>query len=222
MPAGRSSSGSKCRTKGPEAGLWLASHVSRVITMSKTRKILLTVLIVGITGTMAALGVFSAYSATTSNDNNSYQTGSVSITDNDAGAFLYQATNQAPGTSTVSCIKVTYTGSLASSVKLYLNGAVTNGGAFNLTVERGSGLTTFGSACTGFTPSSTPYNGTLGAFPTTYVAGIDGKAGGAAWNQNDVVDYRFTISPVDDPTANAHTSTMSSGSHSYVWEARNN
>jgi hypothetical protein len=190
--------------------------------MSRARKVLLTVLIVGVTGSMAALGVFSAYSATTTNDNNSYATGSVNLTDNDAGSFLYQATNQAPGQSTQSCIRVTYTGSLASSVKLYLGSAVTNGGAFTLTVERGTMAAPAFPSCTGFAATSTAYNGTLGAFPTTYAAGIDGKAGGAAWATNDAVDYRFTISPVDDPTANAHTGALSTGTHTYVWEARNN
>jgi hypothetical protein len=190
--------------------------------MSNARKLLLTVLIVGITGSIAALGVFSAYSATTTNDNNSYASGSVSIADNDAGSFLYQATNQAPSQQTQSCIHVTYTGSLASSVKLYLASAVANGAAFNLTVERGTEAAPSFPSCTGFTPTSTAYSGTLGLFPTTYAAGVDGKAAGAPWATNDSVDYRFTISVVDDPTANAHASALATGAHTYVWEARNN
>jgi hypothetical protein len=190
--------------------------------VSTARKILLTVLIVGITGSLAAFGVFSAYSATTTNNNNSYASGSVSIADNDAGSFLYQATNQAPGQSTQSCIRVTYTGSLASSVKLYLGSAVTNGAAFTLTVDRGTVVAPSFPSCAGFTATSTAYTGTLGAFPTNYAAGVDGKPAGAPWATNDSVDYRFTITPVDDPTANAHASALATGAHTYVWEARNN
>jgi hypothetical protein len=190
--------------------------------MSTARKLLITVLIVGFTGSLAAFGVFSAYSATTTNDNNSYSTGSVTLADNDAGSFLYQASNQEPGQSTQSCIRVTYTGSLASSVKLYLGSAVTNGSAFTLTVERGTMATPSFPSCTGFSATSTAYSGTLDLFPTTYATGVDGKAAGAAWATNDSVDYRFTITPVNDTTANAHTSVLATGPHTYVWEARNN
>jgi hypothetical protein len=190
--------------------------------MSNARKVLLTILIVGVTGSLAAFGVFSAYSATATNDNNSYVSGSVNIADNDAGSFLYQATNQGPGMSTQSCIHVTYTGSLASSVKLYLQSAVSNGTAFHLTVERGTDASPSFPDCTSFSATSIAYSGTLAAFPATYATGIDGKVAASPWATNDSVDYRFTISPVDDTTPNGHTSTLATGSHTYVWEARNN
>jgi hypothetical protein len=118
---------------------------------------------------------------------------------------------------------VSYSGSLASSVKLY-SSAISNGTQFRLKVERGSGLTAPAANmnCTGFTSSSIPFDATLDTFPTTYAGGIDGKAAGAAWSSGDSVDYRFTIYTVDDPTPNAHTSAVDTGAHSFTWEAQNN
>jgi hypothetical protein len=108
-------------------------------------------------------------------------------------------------------------------VKLYRS-AVSNGAAFRLTVERGSGLTAPASNmnCTGFSATSTAFDNTLDQFPTTYAAGVDGKAAGAAWSSGQSVDYRFTVYPVDDTTPNAHTTAVDTGAHSFTWEAQNN
>ncbi len=189
----------------------------------RTRNLLTTLLLLGVVGSVAGWGVYSAFTATTTNSGNTITAGTVSISQHAGSTTLYSASNQGPGATTVGCIRVTYGGSLASSVKLY-SSSVTNGTAFNLQVERGSGLTSPDNTmnCTGFTASSTAYNGALGSFAGTYAAGVDGKAGGAAWATSDSVDYRFTITVVDDPTPNAHTSSLSSGAHTFTWEARNN
>ena len=188
--------------------------------MPRSRKLLLTTLVVGATSTVAGLGVFAAFTATTTNSGNSIASGTVTISSNDASTAMYALTNMGPGSTTQRCIKVTYTGSLPSTVKLYRSNTVTNGTAFNLTVERGSGVTGAFPSCTGFTPASTIYTGTLGGLGTSYAAGVDAK--GSAWNQNDAVDYRFTVTVVDDPTPNAHSTVVSSASHSFTWEAQNN
>jgi hypothetical protein len=190
----------------------------------RTRKLLLSLLVVGVIGAVAGWGAYSAFTATTTNSGNTITAGTVAITQHAGSTTLYSSSGAAPGSSIVKCVRVTYTGSLASSVKLYASAGITNGTAFNLQVERGSGLTSPDNTmnCTGFTSSSTAYNGALGSFATTYAGGYDGKAGGAAWATNDSVDYRFTISVVDDTTPNAHTSSLSSGAHSFPWEARNN
>lgn len=108
------------------------------------RKILSTVAVLG--GVAAIGGAFSAFTATTQNDNNTIQTGSVSISDTDSvggtAGVLYSATNQKPGSANgpaARCIRVTYNGTLGALVRLY-RGSVTNGTDFQLKVERGSGL----------------------------------------------------------------------------------
>jgi hypothetical protein len=189
--------------------------------VSTIRKLSLTALIVGLVAGVAAVGAFSAYSETTSNTGNSFATGSVSIGDNDgSSAALYSSSGRKPGDSVVSCIRVTYTGSLSSDVKLYASSGITGGSTFNLKVERGAQTTGAFPGCGDFTPSSTAYDGALTAFPTSYAAGLDGKNAAALWTTNDVVAYRFTISVNDDGTAGAHTAVVSTGSHDFTWESR--
>jgi hypothetical protein len=58
------------------------------IDTSMTRKALASLLVVGVTGSMAAFGVFSAFSDTTNNAGNTFSTGNVTISDNDAGGAM--------------------------------------------------------------------------------------------------------------------------------------
>lgn len=196
-------------------------------SQGRKARIFLTVAVLAVMAGVAVFTTSAAFTATTSNPGNQIEAGTVAIGDSDAGTgALYNALNQKPGSGngpTAACIRVTYSGSLASAVKLYTS-AVSNGTSFRLKVERGNGLT--GPAanmnCTGFNSTSTPFDNTLDQFPTTYAGGIDGKAAAAAWSSGDSVDYRFTIYTVDDTTPNAHTTAKDSGAHSFTWEAQNN
>jgi hypothetical protein len=196
-------------------------------TQGKKRRIFITIAVLALMAGVAVFTTSAAFTATTSNPGNSIEAGTVAIGDSDAGTGqLYNALNQKPGAGNgpaAACIRVTYSGSLASAVKLYRS-AVSNGAAFRLTVERGSGLTAPASNmnCTGFSATSTAFDNTLDQFPTTYAAGVDGKAAGAAWSSGQSVDYRFTVYPVDDTTPNAHTTAVDTGAHSFTWEAQNN
>jgi hypothetical protein len=186
--------------------------------MPRSRKLLLTSLVLVAALVVAGFGVFAAFTATTSNTGNSIASGTVAISDSDTGVALYTLTNVAPGSSNQKCIRVTYTGSLPSTVHLYRS-AVANGTLFNLTVERGSGSTAL-PACTNFVSAATIYTGTLAGLGTTYAAGVDAK--GSSWTNGNTTDYRFTITAADDPTPNAHTTPVSSGSHDFIWEADSN
>src|SRR2546430_10542445 len=189
----------------------------------KARKLLLTALVVGGLSALVGLGTYSAFTATTVNQGNSISSGTVQISQHTGATTLYNVTNQKPGDSTTKCVRVTYGGSLtASAVKLYTSAGITNGTQYNLEIDRGSGLTTLDStmSCAGFAQSSVAYNGNLGSLGSTYATGVDGKNAAATWATNDAVDYRFIITQNDDATPNAHTSALSSGSHTFTWEAR--
>ncbi|HSJ92587.1 MAG TPA: hypothetical protein VK896_01020, partial [Gaiellaceae bacterium] len=93
----------------------------------RTRKLLLSLLVVGAVGSVAAWGVFAAFTATTTNSGNTITAGTVSIGQHAGATTLYSASNQGPGATTVGCVRVTYTGSLASSVRLYASAAPSNG-----------------------------------------------------------------------------------------------
>ncbi len=189
------------------------------------RKLLLTLLVVGVMGSLAAFGTYSAFVATTTNSGNSFAAGTVKI--EDAGgqttALFDNVIDQGPGTITQRCIRVLYSGSLASTVHMYI-ASVTNGDKFNATVERGSGLTDpTVRTCAGFTSSSSAFGPAgLDTLPSTYSGGVAGKASDAAWALNDTVDYRITLSPIDDATPNAHVSAVSTGTFSITWEAHSN
>ena len=189
----------------------------------RTRKFLLTALVVGGLSALVGLGTYSAFTATTTNSGNNISSGTVKIDQHTGAVTLYNVTNQKPGDATTKCLRISYTGSLtATAVKLYASAGITNGTQFNLQIERGSGLSTLDGtmSCAGFSSSSTAYNGNLGSLGATYAGGVDGKASAATWATNDTVDYRFTITQNDDTTPNAHTTVTSSGSHTFTWEAR--
>jgi predicted ribosomally synthesized peptide with SipW-like signal peptide len=195
----------------------------RLYRKLRTHKLLATLVVVGAVSSVVAYGTYSAFTATTTNSGNSVTAGTVIINQHTGASTMFNITNTKPGDTFQKCVRVIYTGSItASAVKLYASAGITNGTLFNLTVERGSGMTTLDStdSCAGFTPSSTAFAAAnIGTFPTTYAAGVDGKAAAATWATNDSVDYRFTIATNDDPTANAHTSTVGTGTFSFTWEA---
>jgi hypothetical protein len=188
--------------------------------MAKTRKILLTLVIVGAAGALASVGVFSAFSNTTSNTGNDFAAGTVTIGDNDAGNAAYDVSNAKPGSYDERCIKVTYSGSLTSTVTLYRSGFTGGTGLddyVDLAVTKGTGDQ---GDCSDFSGSTSVYAGELDAFPSTYGSGLSltNGSGNAAWSQNDAVTYRVRATLQDDNAAQG----LTAGTHSFTWEARNN
>jgi len=119
--------------------------------MSRTSKVLTSLLMVGLLGAVAGIGVFSAFSSTTTNPNNTFSAGSVTLADNDSNAALYSVTNKKPGDSVTSCIKVTYTGTLAADVHIYtLNTINAFGQYIDLTIQPGTQSSPSFPSCTGF------------------------------------------------------------------------
>jgi predicted ribosomally synthesized peptide with SipW-like signal peptide len=190
--------------------------------MSRTKKVLRTILVAGVLSALAALATFSAFSSQTDNPGNSVTAGTVALTDNDGGTAAYNVTNAKPGqASTPFCIHVSYSGSLDADVKLYTPSVV---GALapyvTLKVESGAqGVPS--SNCAGFAPDSTLFNSTLDTFPTSYAAGVLDSGPGAAtkWVSGNSVDYRVTatLSAAAPDTAQGATT----GSHIIRFEARN-
>ena len=191
------------------------------------RNILISAAVLGTVAAVAGFATFSAFTSTTSNSGNSFAAGTVYISDNDSGSAMYSVSNQKPGESVQKCIKVTYTGSLDSTVKLYASSVGAVGQYINLLVETGSGSPTF-PGCTGFAADASPtlYDGTLKGFADTYTTFSNGLADNPAsatkWVANDAVVYRFTLTLQDNNAANgAGSGALSTGSHSFTWEAQN-
>jgi hypothetical protein len=189
-------------------------------------KVLLTALCVGALGSFAAMGVFGAFSATTTNAGNTITAGTVAIADNDAGAAMYSITNAKPGESVSKCIKVTYTGSLDADVHIYTSSTIGALGQYvELTITPGSQTTPTFPSCTGFTPDSggALYTGTLANFATTkntYANGVvDYPGSGTKWAANESVVYQVTATLQSSAPEAAQGATT--GAHTFTWEARN-
>jgi hypothetical protein len=195
-----------------------------------SKKVLMTLVVVGLAGSVIASAVFSAFSATTTNPGNTISAGTVAIGDNDAGDAMYELTNQTPGTVTSKCIKVTYTGSLNSAVKLYTGSTLDAGAQYiDLKITSGTQSTSTFPDCTGFTADTNGASGVLfdddlAAFGTAHSDWSNGLAlntaaaiPSATWVTSDAVVYKIDVSVQDGDDAQGATS----GLHDFTWEAQN-
>ncbi len=162
----------------------------------------------------------AAFSDTTSNGANNWAAGSVEISDDDANSALVSVSGLVPSDTASKCLNVSYTGSLASAVRLYATGYSDSGlGQYlTITVEEGTGASGGATlSCSGFTGGTSLYTGTLDGFATTrasYATGVSTWAPTGA--STEVKSYRLTWTVQDDNNANG-TSTQVS----LTWEARN-
>jgi len=195
--------------------------------MSNRTKILRTLLLLGLVACIAGAGVFSAFSSQTDNPGNVVTAGTVVLADNDAGASLYSITAAKPGDSKASCIKVTYTGSLDSTVRIYTPSTIGElGPSVTLKIEPGTQTSSTFPSCEGFTPDSggALFEGTLAAFAAeknSYANGITDFPGTSAtkWVTNDSVVYRVTATLSVAAADSAQGKTT--GTHIVRWEAQN-
>lgn len=190
-------------------------------------KLALTALVLGLVGTLAGLGTWAAFSATTQNAGNSFTAGTVAIGDDDTGSAMLSLSGAAPGDSDTSCIVVDYSGSLPADVKLY--GSTGGSGLaqyLDLTVTRGTKSSAY-DGCGDFAADGTDYigsgagvvySGTLQGYPDNYGAGIMDAPGSAeTWTTGETHAYKFVVSVQNDNAAQGLDADQT-----FVWEARNN
>lgn len=212
---------------------------------ARTRKAMVTAALpVGLlaSGAMVWQSSHAAFSATTTNPGNAWAAGSVALADNDSGVALFNTTDDGtlkPGSTRSRCIRVDYTGDLASDIQLFVTtppaGATSLDPYLVMSVEKGTTVTSSTAVApdcsTGFTSAATPtfvYNSAqantagantartmshLKATHSTYAAGI---LVSAATSQGTSLTFKVTYAVADD---NAAQNTSSNAS--FVWEARN-
>ena len=188
-------------------------------------------------GLLAAMAVvlpvggvtLAAYTSDTPSSGNRIEAGSVDLRDNDSGAALLSLSGAIPGDTDSGCIKVTYQGSLPSTVKLY----GTTGGTgldqyLSLKVTRGtySGSDPGYDSCTGFQPDATDYigagpgivyDGTLQDYPDDYATAVADPPGGpATWTTGEEHVYKLEVTVQANLAAQGKTATQT-----FTWEARN-
>lgn len=161
----------------------------------------------------------AAFTAQTSNGANSWSSGTVVLSDDDAGNVMFNVTGLTPGDSGTKCVNVAYTGNLAATVKLFASPYDDAGGLgqyLDFTVEEGANAT--GGAtmdCTGFTSGASLYTGTLTGFATAHTNYANGASTWAPTGA-DSKSYKFTYTMQDTNAAQGKSVNAT-----FVWEARN-
>jgi hypothetical protein len=198
--------------------------------MSLARKLLASAVVFGLAVVVAGAATWSSFAQTTANPSNSFSAGTVAISDNDAGTTL-SIPALSPGASSSGCIKVTYTGSLASAVRMYASTTGSLAQYLNLTITRGTQTSPTFPSCTGFSADSANYvgagagvmySGTLSNLASTYTnfaSGlVDAPGSPQTWSSGSAHSYMLTVSlPAGAPSAAQGLSSTAT----FTWEARN-
>jgi hypothetical protein len=184
---------------------------------------------------------YAAFSASTGNTGNSWQTGSVVLADGDTGAALFSSASDSalkPGSTRSRCIRVDYTGSLTADLRLYVttpaSGAVSLDPYLVMSVERGAdvaaGTPVAADCTTGFTPATSPtflYNTrqaddpladgtqTLAQLKAGHADHLTGLVVDSTTDPDSHLTFKITYSVKDD---NAAQNSQSSAT--FTWEAR--
>ena len=159
---------------------------------------------------------YATFTVTTYPFSSSWATGTVAIGDDDAGSALFSLSGLKPGAAATRCLTVTSTGNVPALVRLYGSGRSTTKsltGSVNLSILAGTGGSR--ATCSGFTPSSTVYTGTLAALPTTFGAGV------GSWTTTGTSGETRTFQITASLSSSAPTSVQSgTAAVAFSWEAQ--
>ena len=154
----------------------------------------------------------AAFTDTTDNSGSSFAAGTVSLTDDDGGSALFNATDMVPGDTVTDCIEVQYTGSIVgadlSALRLYGSSSGDLAGELDLTVDRSAA----GGSCSSFVSAANVYTGGLTALGSTFATGEAGLVPSAT---NEVVAYQFSVTL---PATAPNTAQGDTASASFTWE----
>lgn len=163
----------------------------------------------------------AAFTASTDNGSNTWSSGTVALADDDSSSVMFNATGLKPGNSRIACINVTYSGTLAGNVRLYVTSpSGTLGQYLDLTVEEGTGAAGGNTAsCVGFSATSTlsAVGATLASFTTAH---SNFGNGASTWAPTGAApesrSYRITTTLQDNNAAMGLSAAAT-----FTWEAQN-
>lgn len=184
-----------------------------------------------ISGAFVWNGSTAAFSATTSNANDSWRAGTVALTNNH-GSALFASENITPGYTETHCITVSSTATVPTTLKMYTSavsssetpvGTPTLASSLNVEVLEGAnGTNTDGQqgGCTGFIPSegqttAPTFRGNLATFANnnSFANGVGNYTLPAGGNRQ----YQITVSL---PKTAPNTLQGSTAGATFVWEAQ--
>jgi hypothetical protein len=196
----------------------------------KHRKVIATMVLIAVVGAAGGASTWATFDAVTDNVGNRTTSGTVDVTDNDGGApAMLSFSGALPGESDTGCIKVVYSGSATSDLRLY--GATSGTGLdqyLDLKITRGTytGPDPTFDACTGFQEDTTDYigagpgvvyNGTLQGFGDDYATGLADPTPGSpeSWTTGESHVYKIQVTLQDNVAAEGKDATQT-----FTWEAR--
>ncbi|MFN3255499.1 MAG: hypothetical protein ACE37B_07370 [Ilumatobacter sp.] len=139
---------------------------------------------------------------------NAFESGTITLLDDDQGRSLLDLRNMAPGRPVERCIAVEYAGTVLP-VELSLAVDVTGDIADYVSVRVERGLGGGFDSCDGFVPQRVTYDGTLGDLAAAEPTDV-----GVFREDGDLATFRFRLDLLDDAAAAGR-----SGSVDFVWEA---
>lgn len=151
---------------------------------------------------LTATATYAAYAVSTANANSTIAAGTVILADNGGGVAPFSVGAATPGDTGSRCVRVTYSGSLAANVRLYLlstSGAL--GDRLTVSVEAGTGAAL---DCSDFASSSTLLAATAltaaQASYSSFATGLDTWAptGGSGATRTYRVTWRFPVVGAND------------------------
>jgi hypothetical protein len=168
------------------------------------------------------LNSYAAFTAQTSNPGNQWAAGTVTLSDDDGGSTaMFNVSGLAPGQSGSNCIKVSYGGTLAATVKLYgtaYSQTNTLGDNVTFTITQGTGGAFNG--CTGFV-ADTSTGDVLNAVTATAfaTADTDFSTGVGTWAPSGAASKTYKVDWSMPSAATAgQGGTINLG---FTWEAQN-
>jgi hypothetical protein len=195
---------------------------------SRPRLLATAVAILAVLALLATKPTWSAFSNTTTNPANTTTAGTVTLTDNDSGAAIFNLANLVPGDSDSGCLQVTYAGTLPALVRLYHTTTGSLATYLDLTITRGTISSGSFADCTNFTADTTNYlgqgagviySGTLAAFGDDWASSTADRhtaSATEAWTTNETHAYKLTLTAQDNNSAQGKSMTQT-----FTFEARN-
>ncbi|MEO8261253.1 MAG: hypothetical protein ABI566_01675 [Pseudolysinimonas sp.] len=124
---------------------------------ARTRR--LATLIIGPTAILVAgllvwNGSSAAFTATTRNSGNNWETGSVLLSDDDLGTASFSVTGIVPGQTGTKCLVVTSESTVPGEVRIYVDNVGAQGLENHITITLETGTGGSFADCTGFTPDA--------------------------------------------------------------------
>ena len=155
-------------------------------------KVLASVAALSLFAAVGAWGTYSAFTDTTDASGSTFSSGTVHITDDDAGSAMFTLSGLVPGASATKCINVTNSGDVPfSNVALSAASSGALAGALQVTIDKGSGATGgASSSCTSFSVSTAALvSGLLNALPSAASPADDSSS----WAVGATRSYRVTV-----------------------------